>query len=91
MGASTSLLCSELGRLAAEPTPPYAVAPSVSSEATAARGAGRSFAWGKPHPGGDIELDTLADARPVADVHGRHRPVRREDAVAQYHTFISRR
>ena len=48
------MLCLELGRLAAEPTtppcviarpprprPPDAVAPSVSSEATTARGAGR--------------------------------------------------
>ena len=75
------MLCLELGRLAAAPADtsgPHTPSPRV-------------FARRRRRREDYIELDTLADARAVADVDRRHRPVRREDAVAQYHTFISRR
>ena len=78
------MLCLELGRLAAEPTPPcvtarpprprpsYAIAPSVSSEATTARGeqAGRRNPKAAPlaHRGAPRDRCAL----PGGDAPGRH-------------------
>ena len=70
------------------PTPGLASAPALIRRSGADGGTRRGTSLQK---NAQEAMGPISDARPVADVHRRHRAVRREDAVAQYDALISRR